>query len=513
VPYFKERSPSGEIQHRVMHMPTAAEALAEAALLEECAYRLSIPDPGRCYSYWPTKGASAKGYFEPYLTGLKERQRAVADAIQEAGAGVLVRYLDIKAFYPSIRLDVARAAWDRYCLECAIAPEFRKLGESILLRHEGAGSGKSILTGPMFSHFIGNLVLRDIDQTFGEIFRAKIFRYVDDYILVGQEDDVAHDVELLTQQLAQLGLEVHPDDSEKSMRLAGAVWLKSERDFESGEISTGWMKLVGDIKKLLIFNISHADDLLNELRELGFRLPVRAYEAAVREASTFEKIREFGLWGWLYSRVRGVSADVVRQRALRLRGLLEGQIGNLLDLEVPDDNFERKRLATKLRYRIGRALYLSEDEFLGSLHQHAEKWPELEVHFAIADALVSKTCDRVAAMGVNVAQAAAQLFSAADETALFAADINDESTAMGLAVFVVNGVPVQAQTVVDRPILQLATGPISLDLMQESGGFLQEFACLHGSGDVRHADVMSKAFDLAEDVHFDAIALDYGYSL
>ena len=185
----------------------------------------------------------------------------------------------------------------------------------------------------------------------------------------------------------------------------------------------------------------------------------------------------------------------------------------LLSSGVPEDVFERKRLVTKLRYRIGRALYLSEEGFLAELKPHAQSWPELEVHFAIADALVSKHCDGVAAMGVNVAQATAQLFAASDETAFFTKDVADDVTAIGLAVFIVNGVPIQAGTVLDRPILQLATGPVSIKSMEQMTGFMQELACLHGSGGARHGEIMRKAFDVAEDVHFDAIALDYGYSL
>ena len=288
-----------------MHMPAAAEALAEAALLDECARHLCVPDQQSCFSYWPVTGTSAKGYFESYMVGLKARQRAVSQAIAACDNDVVARYVDIKAFYPTLRIDVARKAWERYCDECAISAEMVKLGHAILDRHHAAGDGKSILTGPMFSHFIGDFgAQRDLTLLFTEGLIPKVFRYVDDYILVGSVQDVAHGVHLLTERLGELGLNVHPEESDKSIQLSGAAWLSSERDFESGEISRNWMKLVGDIKKLLLFNIDQVDSMLDELRALEFRLPVRAYEAAVKEASTFEKIRQVGLWGWLYSKMR-----------------------------------------------------------------------------------------------------------------------------------------------------------------------------------------------------------------
>lgn len=147
-----------------------------------------------------------------------------------------------------------------------------------------------------------------------------------------------------------------------------------------------------------------------------------------------------------------------------------------------------------------------------SILRHRGNWPELEVHFALIDALVNGNCDDVIEMGANVAQAAAQLFAAAGASATFSRKIDHPAHRVGLAIFIANGVPSEIAEAVESPLLQFATGPIHSSMFSRFNGFLRDCVCLHGIGPVRHPEMMQRAFDIAEEIHFDAISLDYGYS-
>lgn len=250
TPFFKEKGEDGVIKHRLMHMPGAAEALAEAALLAHCANRGLSPDKDVCFSYWLAEGESKSGYFVPYLVGLRDRQDAIRNALH-AKPGAIVRCVDIKNFYPSITEAVAVDAWKSACGQAEISPEFRELGLQLIRKHRLERDRGFLLTGPMFSHFIANLVLSGVDKSSKEM-PANVFRYVDDFSIIGSVEDIEITIEHLNVALGGLGLTLHDSNSPKTLNVTDVEWLDSADDFSMGPISAGWLRLVGNVKKVLI---------------------------------------------------------------------------------------------------------------------------------------------------------------------------------------------------------------------------------------------------------------------
>lgn len=254
--------------------------------------------------------------------------------------------------------------------------------------------------------------------------------------------------------------------------------------------------------------------MANAFFESGLRLPVSSYAVAIKEASTFERVRRLGLWPWLFGKARGATAASLISDAIRLRGLIEPQVMRLITRREFASAYERKRTVTKLRYRLSRLLYIGDEERFDVILRHANAWPELESHFALMRVVKSGHCDEVASMGVNVAQSAAQLLKAKLETAVFSGAIDDPAKVASMAVFLANGVPVRTDKQVPRQeILRIAEGAVDIEAMESLRGFAQEFACLHGLGENRNPAMVLAAFDLAQEVAFDAVSLDYGYSL
>jgi hypothetical protein len=67
----------------------------------------------------------------------------------------------------------------------------------------------------MLSHLLGNLVLRSIDEAMAGDARARYFRYVDDIVLVGSPEQVKSTYQDVPARLDDLGLKLHPEESEK----------------------------------------------------------------------------------------------------------------------------------------------------------------------------------------------------------------------------------------------------------------------------------------------------------
>lgn len=250
--HFKEVDDTGAIFHRPIFVPAPNEALAEAALLAECATHPEVFfPPDGVFSYRLSENSNSFGMYQYYFSGFQERQNAIKTTCQISSKGE-VRYVDIKRFYPSITTDLAHAVWEKYTKQAHLTDRFVKLGQKLIEDHGKVtqidGSSEitgRILTGPMFSHLIGNLVLRSIDEQLSKTAFAHYFRYVDDITLVGDPQAVNCSLDLLKNQLDAYDLELHDENSPKNITLSPSEWLEGEPEFQYGDT------LTRDIKNFL----------------------------------------------------------------------------------------------------------------------------------------------------------------------------------------------------------------------------------------------------------------------
>src|SRR5688572_26538520 len=131
VHHFKEIDPNGGIEHRLMFVPGANEALAETALLAECASHSELTNPHCVYSYQLCTGSDRRGVFRPFMEGLRQRHKHVQAACAGSPDDV-VKYADIRRFYPSITSEMASAAWRRYGQLARLEPMWLELGDKLI---------------------------------------------------------------------------------------------------------------------------------------------------------------------------------------------------------------------------------------------------------------------------------------------------------------------------------------------------------------------------------------------
>jgi hypothetical protein len=508
---FKDASEGGQIRHRYMSIPGPNEALAEAALLAECAkHPGAFGNPACVYSYALNDHESRKGTFLPYITGLRQRQVEIARACETTPSGV-VRYTDIKKFYPSVSVDVARAAWQRRSQLAELARPFRELGEKLLDDYVRAGRQEkhSILTGPMFSHMLANLVFRELDDDFSANLPAKYFRYVDDIILVGNPGDVARSFSVVRDKIASLGLEFHLEKSSKNLEVACSWWLVSRDDFSEGQADVSWMRLIRDLKQFLILQPEQREELHKMFLEHGFRIPVRDYSVATREPDFLDRILRFAPKNWFRRKAQAVTPAQLINQATRLRDHLDGEFRQLFDGAEVLTGFERKRRQTKLRYCAARLVYLAHQDGLRSLGELAAAIPELFFHSRVLLAVSDHNVDRVILMGPNAAQAAAQPLKAAGGEVFTSHREFQPAEEQSLAVLLMNGLKVHRPRPTKEPeseTIRFAASGTDAPMMRSTDTFLREIACLHGiSSEPRHSGMLDRAFDEDESLAMDAV--------
>lgn len=508
--HFKDLSQRQGVDHRQMLLPGANEALAEAALLAECAkHPQAFGNPACVFSYPLNSGDDRSGIYEHYSMGLRNRHDAIAKACDETPDGV-VQYIDLKKFYPSIAISTAQEVWRRSADSARLGSRWHSLGDKLLADHGSTSADKrSILTGPMFSHLIANLVLRALDDEFASNANVRYFRYVDDITLVGTSEHVTNALREIRDRVDRLGLAVHDDHSPKSLRLSSGEWLVGRGDFHDSRRQISWMTFIGDLKRYLLANPDAHDQLRKTFTNAGLRIPVRDYSSAIFESGYLERIGKWAERAWFRKQVRSVSVDSLLKQALWLRGAYEREFIELIDGFHKTSAYECKRRIPKLRYRAGRLSYLATEDSLAALAEQANSIRDLHLQSMVMAAVASGRIDPLLRLGTNAAQAAAQPMRAGNKPASFQSRELSDAESQALAVFRLNGVGMAATAALfggETELLSFAEHGANSALMKSSDPFMSEFACLHGLSDhPRHAAILESVFDEDELLAMDAV--------
>jgi hypothetical protein len=508
--HFKEID-QGKIKHRQIHLPCANEAIAETVLLSKCAGERQFQNPLNVYSYHLSGEESRFGVFKDYFSGLRSRQKDIAEACKENKNSV-VRILDIQKCYPSIGLETAKESWLAACAASSIGNEYRELGSKLLHDYEQVETPgpKGLLTGPMFSHLIANLVLHRVDNVGQKSTNVRYFRYVDDLVLVGEKNDVEHLSLELKSLLDDMGLKLHGLESPKSLELKSSIWLQGKDDFRTENNEVTWLSLLREMRHFLIKSPSQRDTLIDTLQSSGMRLPVRDYSNIVREASNVSWYGRMANFRWFRKKVQESSIESVLSIAKTLEQSYRTEFERLILHASRLEGYERKRCVPRIRFCLSRLIYLASDDVLKKLSSDAREMPELVVQAEVGLAVVSGNVEKVLRMGTNVAQAVSQPIRAKKGSVQLNSDSFPVPKMQSLAVVIMNGIPVRCSAEIDllqlSPIMQLAIKGGTLELMKSSDGFIREMACLHGTFEhVRHSEIIDCAVDEDEALIVDTL--------
>lgn len=508
--HFKGETPSGDFISREISIPGPVEVLAETALLMECSRHSNFRNPPSVYTYELTQPWDRSGSFVNYTVGLRKRQRAITQACLSADKSSIVRYVDIKKFYPSIRASDASDAWSK--LAKPLSSRFRHLGAKLLANHVAAAgsSSRGLLTGPMFSNLIANLVMRDIDDWAGSLSGVEYFRYVDDITFVGPEKLVMDAERILADKLAMLELKLHADDSGKVLTVSTQEWMAGANDFEDDADDLSWRRLIGDLKLFLLVQPNRSNELRAAFLGEGMRIPVPDYGIAATEAPFVETVASLAKQAWYRVRAKGIDVQSLVSSARSLAAKFSAELPPLLDSVRSESGFHQKRNIPKARFRAGRLVYLADPLALGVFGGEASRSPDLRLHAEVMLAASTADVSRVLLMGANAVQSAAQPISAERTTVQWKLDKIGEKEAQGIAILGFNGLRGEPEPLADSSsqsgsLLKLSRGTVGIEMMNSLNPFIREFASLVGRGDKSHSELLSKAFDEADDVVLDAV--------
>jgi hypothetical protein len=513
VKSFKEIDTSNEPGFRTLHIPGSTDIMAETALLAACgeAGGVFTRHPSVFSYILATKGDS-RGVFEPYFEGFKARHAAIAQACR-ATPGAVVIYTDIQKFYPSITVSLALRVWRQACKQSDLAVKYVALGEKLLedaRRHQGDADGDaSILTGPMISHLIGNLVLRDIDEDLSRECPSSYFRYVDDVAIVATPSRAFELEQRLKANLERWGLHLH--DGEKRLVTPSNEWLESENDFDDN-LRVLWMKFIADMRRLLLFNPDARDPLKEAFSRSGIRINPPDYSEVAQERGYLERLQSLMKFRWFRRSTRSrAQVDFVAFQSTNLREALFRELMGLLNGFERVQDYERKRQIYRLRFLVSRMLYLGSREQLVSISEAISGIPEMALAASALDAVTTRDVSQILRYGPTAAQAAAHALRANGEIvsckSLDWTNPRSRHTVISAcAVLQLNGLKVESDSPLpDSPALQFSDWTErSFNLFHSNDPYFRELGCVHGIDDPdANRWAIETAFDRDDDLVFD----------
>ena len=501
--YFKEMEENGCCKFRDFYVPGPNEILAETALLAECANTPRVFQPPKeVFSYRLSSRTETQGVYKHYFYGFNDRNRTIMRACRRQ-RDALVLYTDIKKFYPSVKIDLAKKVWSEACDDGNLSERNRKLGMKLLDNYEQTNSNDpALLIGPMFSHLIGNLVLRDIDSKMAAAAPGRYFRYVDDFVFVAPREEAYELEENLKSMLNELNLELHSKD--KKMEVCVSEWLKGQQEgqhfFNDENSQVSWKNFIGGLKLFMLFHPERRDVMESRLRDAGIRIRPLDYSKVIQDRDYSSLIRSLTAKGWLKKIISDLSQDRIISKGLQLRSrYMEEFDRTLTQLPGSDsDSFGRKMSISRLRFLLSRLGYLAAPDKLHTIADAIDDINEVAIFAAIFRALANRDVSELLKFGSNAAQSVAQPLKMDPAPVGCSIPGLEKEVAQAYAILQLNQIPLEGHNgLPESPMLTFCQGGNGLtELFESSDMYFRELACLHG---LDEPDVLRRTLETAFD--------------
>lgn len=496
--HFKGMSGS-EMKFREIYIPAPNDILAETALIQECSKYAAFQPNRSVYSYLFSYDSNS--LYKQYVHGLKDRFLSINKACNNNRDGE-VMYLDIQSFYTSIDLSSMNEIWLDACQSTEMPNQFVKLGSHFIAKYKIAQKNEDkcgLLVGPMFSHLLANLVFKEIDYQMDKFTENKYWRYVDDIIMVGSHFELTKYGAILNELLRKTGLKFHTD--KKYYRITTNQWQNNRLGVDNN-LTKKWIEFVGLLKKFMIQNKSDLELLKDKLKTHEIRLELNVFNSETKSLSLGKKLLN---WMDLNPRNSTISENEVLNYANSLRNEYFKSFISTLESTYSNEVEYNSRIS-RLRYIVGRLIYLAKFDDLKIIADKISGIDELKLQFEIIMAIITLDISIIAKMGTNASQSLAQVIKSFATEVTFSGNLESTYIAQSLSVFKFHGIDVNysEETQINDPLLYFAQGKIN-EALKYKDSYIDEVATLHGQGSSKHQSILSTLFDENESINFDVI--------
>ena len=511
--FFKTKHFKGVVQNEVkfreIYIPSPNDIISESVLIGECSKYDSFQTNSSVYSYLFSD--DNKSVYQQYINGLNKRFLSIQRACKSKENEEIL-YLDVKSFYPSIKLSSIQEVWLKSCEKSKIPSRYQRLGQSFIDKYKLEQKDidtPGLLVGPMFSHLLANLYLKEVDKAMKDVTLNRYWRYVDDIVLVGTKVEIELFSKKLHELMGDLSLSFHSEA--KSFKIKTKEWLENKNGMDS-TLSQKWPKLIGLIKKLAMLQPAKVDELKQIFDQNEIRLEVLDLSRETKSESLSLK-----LYYWIK---RNMSSSEVNVKSIvrYVSSIREDYLKFFnASISMKDSNeLEYKSRITRLKYLVGRLIYLAKESDLKRIMKTISEVPELRLQYEIINSILTSDVSAIIKLGTNSTQAVAQVLKQKTLKVFCSIDPSDDDAIIALAIFKFHGIEIEFKESeeIKNSFFNFACGDIE-GALNSGSAYIDEIASLHGKEESRHEQMLTTLFDENETLSFDVLnaGQQSGYSI
>lgn len=389
--WFKKIDEEGKLNHRTFYIGSPTTLLVEAYILSMLSKEEVFKNNSQNFSYYLAEDYASYNY-SYYYKGYRNRNVSISEKLQvDTNSRVFI--FDLSNYYPSMDKYFVYENFSKYIEQTNIDEKIKK-GILNFIKSSLDITVSGIPVNPDIGHLLGSIILKSFDSEMYEAFGDKYFRYVDDIVIVDNQDNVEYVKTILDEKI--------PKDKGATLNQEKyQVLNSSEWEFLTSEMGHNdeFINLLNDIQLYLSMQDT-ASEIQKQLKENKISLPVYKLYINSRYSGWQSLMKWLSYYNPLKRYRESLTVEKLVNRAIKLK---QSYIENLISLDKVDtfeQDLNQKVLFKKYHFYINRLIYLFDvSEFEKNLVPLIPKTKDFFETKSVIEALIKNDASNILNIG------------------------------------------------------------------------------------------------------------------
>ena len=350
---YKKTNDKGIHEYRTFHALSPFSALCEAVVVEKLQNALPTFSD-RVFSYLKPNEFEGN-FFKYYFNGYNKRNRLLTEHFL-SNKELIANIFDITDYYPSINTELCITKIEK------LTSETKGLNDCFHFLRSLYSENDGVLVGPAISSILGTVALLDFDKRLEEKYGNYYFRYVDDIIVLSNQNDIEEVKGTVKKELEYFGFQTNVD----KYCFGGAEdWLR----YNSLSSNNNILEIFFNRIRLFLYRNKGKENTLKEnLHSSGITVPLYKYKSDIAYTRFLKYFFSFIPRNpYLLKYIIKDTIPEIVQEGKNVREAIRNGLLNLLTYKQPLNKFQEKLFKIKFTFFLNRLLTFS----------RIEKFPEI----------------------------------------------------------------------------------------------------------------------------------------
>jgi hypothetical protein len=389
--WFKKIDEEDNLNHRTFYIGSPTTLLVEAYILSILSKEEIFKNNSQNFSYYLAEDYASYNY-SYYYKGYCNRNISISNKLAE-DTNLRAFVFDLSNYYPSMDKSFVYEKFSKY-IEQTNIDEKIKNGILAFIKSSLDVTVSGIPVNPDIGHLLGSITLKSFDNEMYEIFGDKYFRYVDDIVIIENQDNVEYVKAILDEKIPKSKGAIL--NQEKYQELNSLEW--ELLTIEIGH-NDEFINLLNDIQLYLSMQDT-ASEIQKQLKENKISLPVYKLYINSRYGGWQSFVKWLSYYNPLKSYRKSLTIEKLVNRAIKLKNFYIKSLKSLDKVDTSEQNVNQKVLTKKYHFYINRLIYLFDvSEFEKNLLPLIPKTKDFFETKSVIEALIKNDVSNILNIG------------------------------------------------------------------------------------------------------------------